>query len=100
MREVNFNKQMQQAYANYKYAHNTYHHTKLEDCYKSASIYKHRAYRQCVDILHKYNGYDFTIIGYNCHFFSVGFCYNDKQQQKHFVWITPYYNRDCIISRG
>lgn len=70
MREVKFNKQMQQAYAHYKYARDTYHYTKLEDCYKSASVYKHRAYRQCVDILHKYNGYDFAIIGYNCHFFQ------------------------------
>ena len=97
MREVNFNKQMRQAYATYRYAYTNTHQQTLSDCYKSASGAKWQAYHQCLDIFRKYNGYDFTIIGYNYHFFSVGFCYNDKQQQKHFVWITPYYNRDCII---
>ncbi len=97
MQQVKFNKQMQQQYAHYLYQFNHHYAPTLEYCYNNPSIFKHRAYNYCMELYRKHNGYDFTIIGYNCMQFSVGFCYNDNYGNKHFVWITKSYDRDCIV---
>lgn len=97
MQLVKFNKQMQQQYAVYRYAYNFNTKDSIYQAYVNPSYNKVRAFNYCMDLYHKYKGYDFTIIGNNCHTFSVGFCYDDDNGNKHFVWITKSYDRDCIV---
>lgn len=94
MQTIKLNKQMQRAMHNHKMS-NLY---TLRDCYNNYSYAKERAYQYCRDLCDKYNGYDFSIIGYNCMNFSVGFYYkNENDNTIRFVYITKNYDRECIV---
>lgn len=96
MQQVKFNKQMQHQYNYYKskLTHNPI--ASIYDAYQKPSYYKVRAFHNCLSIVKEYNGFNFTILGHNCHTFSVGFiCIIDNKL--HFVWITPYNNRICCV---
>lgn len=45
----------------------------LYDCYKKPSEYKELAYNLCKEQCQKYEGKGFTVVGYSCFVFSVGF---------------------------
>jgi hypothetical protein len=64
----------------------------LEDLYNNASIYKHRAYNYCVNLMQKLNGHDLKIIGGNCMTFSVGFLF-EQDGKECFAYITKSYDR-------
>lgn len=68
MKKVN-NEQIKNAYQRWT----TSTDSTLEDVYKNCSTAKYRAYRYCVELMNKYNGYGLKILGHNCDFFSVGF---------------------------
>ena len=93
MKKVNFNKQMQSIYK--QYLHST-KGSNLYDCYDKPSCAKINAMKYCENLCNEYNGYDLTIIGYNCMQFSVGFmCYKDGYN--YFVYITKSCDRICCI---
>ena len=90
---VKANKQFRAVYRAYKWSNMT----TLDDLYKSASIYKYRAYNYCIDLYNKLNGYDFKIIGGNCNTFSVGFKFVENDIE-YFAYITKDYNRKIAIA--
>lgn len=47
----------------------------LEDCYSSPSIYKWRAYHNCIEDEKALGGFNGTVVGYNCMMFSYAFRY-------------------------
>lgn len=96
MQQVKFNKQMQQQYNYYKHKFNTNPIQSIYKAYNKPSYYKVQAFNDCIRIYEKYNGFNFTILGANCHTFSIGFeCTIDNKL--HFVWITPYNHRICCV---
>lgn len=64
----------------------------LYDLYNNPSIYKHRAYNYCVELMQKLNGYGLKILGGNCMTFSVGFLFENDGKEC-FAYITKSYDR-------
>ena len=93
MKKVNFNKQMQSIYKQYLHSTNG---SNLYNCYDKPSCAKINAMKYCENLCNEYNGYDLTIIGYNCMQFSVGFMYY-KDGHNYFVYITKSNDRLCCI---
>lgn len=93
MQQVNFNKQMQSVYKQYLHSTNG---SSLYNCYNKPSYAKQKAMEYCENLCKEHNGYDLTIIGYNCMTFSVGFMYY-KDNHNYFVYITKAYDRVCCI---
>lgn len=62
--------------SNYEWALGRYGIRGLWDCYTNASVYKHIAYDSCVRDKFAMNGYDGTIVGYNCMQFTYAFKYD------------------------
>lgn len=70
--------------------------TCLEDCYKSCSVYKHRAWAYCEEQMHKRGGWGLKVISHNTGIFTAGFLFEDKETGVvKFMYITPSY--DAIV---
>lgn len=61
----------------------------LDDCYKSYSEYKDKAFVDCIFTTDLYNGFNGKIISYNSHIFTYGFNYYNGYGDKMFMYITP-----------
>ena len=93
MKKVNFNKQMQSIYNQYK---NSRYSDNLYDCYNQPSWNKVNAMVYCRKLCDQYNGYNLKIIGFNNMQFSVGFeCMQDNELC--FVYITKSYDRIATV---
>ncbi len=53
--------------------------TTLSELYKTCSTYKWRAYLSICNQCEKDDGYNLRVINGNCHFFTMGYFYNDKK---------------------
>lgn len=85
MRKVIKTKRMQEIYDRYMNAKCIY----LEECYRTCSPQKHRAYNYCRNLFDKLNGEAFRIIYYNTFVFTVGFEFVDENGVVCFAYITP-----------
>ena len=64
----------------------------LEDCYRSYSIFKSRAYREIRDEMHSKGGQELRIISHNVNVFTCGYTYQDRETGVlKFVYHTPSY---------
>lgn len=81
------NKQLKSAYERYLQSTDTV----LEDVYKKASIYKHRAYYYCERLMQEKKGNDLRIISHNGSVFSVGFKFTQNNIPM-FAYITKTNN--------
>lgn len=96
MKQVKYNKQMQEQYKYYKRKIETDPIQSIYKAYKKPSYYKVQAFNDCIRIYEKYNGFNFTFLSNNCQTFTVGFeCKIDNKL--HFVWITAYNHRICCV---
>lgn len=87
-------KQIHDAYKRYRNSSAT----TLYDVYGSYSSAKARAYDYCKELMYKYNGERFRIIGANCMTFSAGFEFIDNDGVACFCWITKDYDRYMKIT--
>lgn len=71
----------------------------LSDVYASYSVYKERAYRECINMMFTLNGYNFRIITHNTNIFTCGFVY-EFCGIKRFMYITPNYQVYIDITTG
>ena len=56
--------------------------TSLQQVYKTCSTRKQQAFRYCLDLQKRLNGYSGTIVGASSHFFSYAFKYFDGDLKK------------------
>ena len=69
----------------------------LNQCYKSNSSAKDRAFIYCENLKQKYNGFNSCIISYNLMIFTYGFISNQENGKYTLYYITPstdYYIKD------
>lgn len=72
--------------------YNVSRETRLEDCYKSYSYAKARAFKSCLNDMEYFNGYGMRIISHNLNVFTCGFMYTDELTGVlKFRYITPCY---------
>ena len=73
----------------------------LEQCYKSNSSAKDRAFIYCENQKEKYNGFNACIISYNSCFFTYGFLSSQDNGKFTLHYITAYHDY-CIkdIEKG
>lgn len=64
----------------------------LYDCYGNFSRAKENAFKYCLNLVNKYNGIHYKIIGFNSMQFSFGFV-GEIDGQKAFFYITKDYDR-------
>lgn len=69
----------------------------LDDVYGSYSVYKARAYRDCIDTMVMLDGYDFRIISHNVNIFTCGFRYKMNEIEM-FMYITPNYRVSIALT--
>lgn len=69
----------------------------LYDCYERFSKNKIHAYENCKRYMEKYDGYDFRIISFNSHIFTVGFKFMDNKGTEFLMYITPSKEEKFII---
>lgn len=69
-KEINRNTKLARYYIN-RYIDSEY--KTLNDCYKTYSEYKRRAYNYCYEQFKKDNGKEFRIISFNFNFFSIAY---------------------------
>jgi hypothetical protein len=60
----------------------------VRGAYKSASVYKWRAWENCRELCADLGGHGLTVCGRNSSFFSVGFEFNDAAGAPCFMYIT------------
>ena len=73
-------------------AYNVSRETRLEDCYKSYSFAKQKAYNYCIQQMESVNGWSFRIISHNVNIFTCGYLYADCETGViMFRYITPSY---------
>lgn len=66
-------KKAEHLYNSYKWSRNYYGCRSLYCCYERPSVYKERAYDECVSMLRDFDDYEcYTVIGYNSCTFSFG----------------------------
>ncbi len=65
---------------------------RLSDVYADYSSKKAHAFNYCVELMHKYNGFDLKIVSYNTFMFTAGFLYHDKNGDLMYMHITPSYD--------
>ena len=70
--------------------------TTLRDVYSSYSYAKEKAYNYCRSLCADYDGYDFKIIGHNCHVFSAGFTFSDGMNE-YLMYITPSKDEKILL---
>lgn len=86
MKKINKNTQQAQGIIwSYEHADNS---GRLEEVYQSYSAAKARAYRYCLELKEKLNGFDARITGANTFFFSYAFQYCDEDGVLHLAYIT------------
>ena len=64
----------------------------FKSAYKTASVYKEEAFRDCLRIARAYNAYYWSILGHNTFTFSFGFL-GYKNGKQIFGYITPFHRR-------
>lgn len=65
----------------------------LYDVYKNPSLAKRRAWRYCKELCANLNGKDLKVISNNCHFFTAGFQFADKETGVlKYMHITAYHD--------
>lgn len=69
-------------------------HRNLNDCYSRYSSDKAWAYKDCLKMVEKFSGYDYTIVGYNCMMFTFAFWYVENGHR--FLYYITRYN-DYVI---
>ena len=73
--------------------YNVSRETTLDDCYKSYSVNKQRAFNRCRGEMYYDGGYDMRIITHNVNIFTCGYLYTDpKTGVLMFRYITPNYS--------
>ena len=70
-------KKQENMLANYNWAFRNRRATELYEVYGNYSDAKARAMRYCKELKARFQGYDDTIVGHSCHFFSYAFKYID-----------------------
>lgn len=50
----------------------------ITSAYKKPSVAKHRAWNYCKELCANLNGKDLKVVSNNCHFFTAGFQFTDK----------------------
>lgn len=68
----------------------------LEDCYKSCSPAKRRAYFHCTAKCAGMDGWRFRIMSYNSHTFTCGWLYIDKETDILMLNVETYCNTYTI----
>lgn len=69
----------------------------IYEAYKNPSEAKRNAWKYCQMMCDTYNGYGLSVIGNNNFVFSAGFRFIDDNNNEHFVYITPSYDREAIV---
>lgn len=65
----------------------------LHHAYDRPSYAKERAWKYCLDLMEKFNGYGLKVISYNTFMFTAGFMFTDsKTGVLQFMFITPNYD--------
>lgn len=80
--------QIKRAYCEYLKSPNW----RLWHCYERYSESKEAAYEYCLDLVHRYNGGTYRIIGFNSMTFSFGFV-GEINGKEAFFYITKSYDR-------
>lgn len=87
-----------QGYLNsYEFYRNYYGERTLWDAYRNPSVAKENAYRYCLNLKDEKNGYDGTVCGASCHFFSYAFKYMEDGIE-HLMYITHANDYDFALS--
>lgn len=83
------------AYAIYKHSTDR----TLDDVYGTYSVYKARAYRDCIELMYTLHGFGFKIITHNQNVFTCGFVYEFCNKIM-FMYITPNYRVAIELPQG
>lgn len=79
-------------YNSWKHSKNYYGCRSLYDCYERPSVYKQRAYEECMSMLNDFEYFEWdTVIGYNCMMFSYG-AYVEYDNVAYVMYITKEHN--------
>lgn len=68
----------------------------LSDVYGTYSVFKERAYSDCLRKMAQHNGYDGRIVSHNSNIFTFGFRFVNADGERCYCHITPtrcYYTR-------
>lgn len=95
MKEIKFNKQMQQTYSRYLKCETN---DNLYNYYTKPSYAKIKAMEYCKKLCRDLHGYNLRIIGYNSMQFSVGFEFYNENGVLCFAYITKDYDRFCELN--
>ena len=68
----------------------------LSEAYKNPSIYKQRAYADCIKKMIEMGGYRLRIMGYNSCLFTVGWLYTDPETGVIMLNVETYRNTYTI----
>ena len=88
---MKLNKNTQRA-ANFRRSYNTSLITSLTETYLKPSISKQRAYADCIKKMFEMDGYGLRIMGYNSHFFTVGWLYTESETGVIMLNVETSYN--------
>ena len=78
----------------YRFNHSTF--VMLQDCYKSYSKHKFRAFQECVTKSFEMDGWGFRIISFNTMSFTCGWLYEDKETGVIMLNVETYRNTYTI----
>lgn len=80
------------------WGYNRSHMRNIFQAYKEPSSAKINAFEYCERLCEKYNGYGLKIVSKNTFQFSVGFLFDDDNEQTYFCYITANYDRYYPLS--
>ena len=73
--------------------------TEIYDAYDSFSKGKVNAWKYCKNLCEQYNGSNLKVISRNCHKFTAGFEYVDKETGEiRFMYISKDYNQSVSMA--